>query len=97
MHRVNGSPELLTSTSQWDDTRVRFDCFASTQAQANALRDAVVSASGFGGPTAPVFTNGVATPFIRADKMEARERGRASGSKLLFKAVALFQTRVRLN
>ena len=92
---ASGTPELFTDTGQWDDHRVRFETFADTQARANQLRDALAV-----GPSAAylnqslAFTSGVMTPMVRVDRNESRERKRVPGSKLAFKAVAVFQTRL---
>jgi hypothetical protein len=88
----SGTLELITSTSQWDDHRVRFEAFAARQKDANALRDAVVAA--YQGQPIP-FTSGAATPFVRVDRVQGKERGRTVNDSLVFKAAAIFQTRVR--
>jgi hypothetical protein len=92
----SGSPELITSNSQWDDRRVRFDLFAASQEQANLLRDAVVAA--YDGEQNPAleFTSGLATPFRRVDIDEGKQRGRSNAAGYVFRATACYQTRVRL-
>ena len=92
----SASIELITSDSQWDDTRVRFEVLAGSQAQANRLRDAVASQGGFGG-WAGAFQAGAMSPMVRVDRNEAKERGRTVAGQYLFKAVASYQTRVRLD
>lgn len=94
----SGTPELFTDTSQWDDHRVKFEVFADTQAQANQLRDALAvgDSAAYLDQSLP-FASGVMTPMVRVDRMEARERKRVAGSKLVFKACAVFQTRLGPN
>jgi hypothetical protein len=93
---TSGSPELITSDSQWDDRRVRFELFAASQEQANLLRDAVVA--GYDGEhnEALAFSSGLSTAFRRVDLAEGKQKGRSNTASYVFSATAFYQVRVRL-
>ncbi len=92
--RVTASPmSWVSSTSYWDETRIRFECYGQAAEQASAMAQALVNA--FDGGTLS-FEAGVSTPLILADRSKAAGQGRAKGNVRVFRATVDYGCKTRL-
>ena len=92
--RVTASPMgWLSSTSYWDETKIRFECFAATPEAASAMAQALVAA--FDGQTLS-FETGITTPLILSDRSKAADRSRAKANTRVFRATVDYGCKTRL-
>ena len=82
----------LTSTSAWHDASARFDAFAETAEEAEAIAAAVLAA--FKGATLE-WSGGYAIPLVVADRPQAAEARRARKNERAFRCTVRFSARCR--